>query len=292
MHNVFISYSHKDKQWLERLQRTLKPFLRNNPISVWDDTKIHAGEQWKEEIEKELNKADIAVMLVSQNFLASDFVTGQEIPQLLKAAKSRGMKIIWVPISYCMFGETELPAYQATHDPQEPLESMTKWKQEKALVEIGEQIKKALLTRIAEPKVRIRPAKDFYFKKVLRVLTIIVLTGITALAGIWIIPQMLTQDVQPQETIKPLLYVKILADNIYVPYNGTTTIRWSSINATSCLGYGGTNGWDGSRGLSGSFATGNLTNTATYYISCSNAVGYASDSVTVTVGALNPFPTK
>ncbi len=294
MPNVFISYCHQDKEWLERLQKTLKPLLRNNLISAWDDTKIHVGAKWKEEIEKELNKADIAVMLVSQNFLASEFVTAQEIPQLLKAAESRGLKIIWVPISYCMFDETELTDYQATHDPQNPLESMEKWQQDKALFEICNQIKMALRTeqppRIVVPEVGLLPgqSKEFSWKNVLLVLTIIVLASMTVFVVVWIIHKMSIQD----EGVKPS--VKIFADNAYVPYNGVTTIRWSSSNAISCSSYGGSNGWTGSRALSGSFSTGNLTHTATYNIICSNTTGSASDAVTVTVGAqvLNPSPTE
>jgi hypothetical protein len=49
---VFISYSHKDKEWLEKLTTMLKPLVRNQTINVWDDTKIKAGSQWKDEINK------------------------------------------------------------------------------------------------------------------------------------------------------------------------------------------------------------------------------------------------
>ena len=43
---VFISYSHKDKTWLGRLQTMLEPLVRKDSIAVWDDTKIKAGAQW------------------------------------------------------------------------------------------------------------------------------------------------------------------------------------------------------------------------------------------------------
>ena len=79
--------------------------------------------------------------------------------------------------------------------------------------------------------------------------------------------------------------VNLTADSSSVSYNGTTTVRWTSQNATSCVASSGVNGWSGSKATSGNFYTGNLTNTTTYNITCSNSAGSASDSVTVSVGS-------
>jgi internalin A len=51
---VLISYSHKDREWLSKLQTMLKPMVRNKLISVWDDTKISAGNEWRDEIKERL----------------------------------------------------------------------------------------------------------------------------------------------------------------------------------------------------------------------------------------------
>ena len=142
--DVFISYSHDDKEWLDRLQKTLKPLLRNKTISCWDDTKICVGAKWKDDIEKALSEAKAAVLLVSQNFLASDFITSEEVPELLKSARTKGLTIIWVPISDCLWKETEIANYQAAYSPESPLDSLEKWQVNKALVQICNEIKEAL----------------------------------------------------------------------------------------------------------------------------------------------------
>src|SRR3989344_3467514 len=78
--------------------------------------------------------------------------------------------------------------------------------------------------------------------------------------------------------------VSLTADNINLTYNGNTILRWSSNNATSCNANNGTNGWAGNKSTSGNFYTGNLPNTTTYSITCSNSGGQQTyDSVTINV---------
>lgn len=71
---VFISYSHADKEWLERLRRHLKPLDREGRLECWDDTHIRPGDDWKQEIQNALDTAQVAVLLISADFFASDFI--------------------------------------------------------------------------------------------------------------------------------------------------------------------------------------------------------------------------
>lgn len=141
---VFVSHSHKDKRWLEKLHEHLKPYVRKGHLTIWDDTKIGGGANWRDEIDKALASAKVAVLLVSPNFLASDFIATSEIPALLRAAEQDGMNLLWIPLSASAYTATEIEKYQAAVNPRTPLDSMTPAERNRVLVKIGEQIRLAL----------------------------------------------------------------------------------------------------------------------------------------------------
>ena len=83
---VFVSYSHADQRWLERLKVHLTPLHKQPEIDVWEDTRIKVGSKWRKEIQDAVNRANVAVLIISADFLASDFIRTNELPPLLKAA--------------------------------------------------------------------------------------------------------------------------------------------------------------------------------------------------------------
>lgn len=137
---LFISYSHHDKYWFEKLLVHLKPFERNNKIQVWHDKKIRVGEKWREAIEKALQSAKVAVLLVSPSFLFSDFIAEHELPVLLERAKKDGLVIFWIAVSASAYTETEIKDYQAAHNPKEPLDTLDAATLNRQLVKICQQI--------------------------------------------------------------------------------------------------------------------------------------------------------
>src|SRR5215213_7561104 len=140
---IFISYSHNDERWLHRLQVHLAPLVRRRAIEVWSDKRIEPGVPWRADISKALERAEIAILLVSPEFLASEFIAQNELPRLLTRARREGIRILWLAISHSMYTDTPIAEYQALNDPKRPLRSLRSVDADKVLVRACETLRNA-----------------------------------------------------------------------------------------------------------------------------------------------------
>ena len=141
---IFVSYSHKNREWLERLQTMMNPFMRKDELELWDDTRLQPGQKWLDEIQAALGSCKVAVLLVSKEFLASDFIYREELPVILQAAESGAVKLLWVYVSPALYEETRIKDYQAAYDPARPLAALSAVEQDDALKRIAMGIKAAV----------------------------------------------------------------------------------------------------------------------------------------------------
>jgi len=141
---IFISYSHKDEKWLNTISTFLRPYTRGEKITIWSDQQIEAGANWDEEIKSNLKSSRVAILLVSANFLASDYIMEKEVPFLLKRQKNGELIIYWIAISHSAYKTTELANIQSANNPLKPLDELTKTERDKVLVEITEKIANAM----------------------------------------------------------------------------------------------------------------------------------------------------
>src|SRR5262245_33064610 len=102
---VFISYSHKDEKEKNRLLAHLGVLQRVDLIGLWSDDRISAGADWKQEISQAMAQAKVAILLISTNFLTSDFILDEEVPTLLQRRKSEGLTIFPVIAKACAWQE-------------------------------------------------------------------------------------------------------------------------------------------------------------------------------------------
>lgn len=141
---VFISYSHKDTRYLQRLQTHLAHYERLGRIEVWNDTKLSQGALWYEEIKKAAAQTKVAIILVSADYLASRFIVEKELPPLFQAARTEEAIIIPVILSACAFGASQLAPFQAVNDPKTPLSGMTWDETEKIWATVARVVSEAV----------------------------------------------------------------------------------------------------------------------------------------------------
>lgn len=139
---VFISYSHKDRAWLERLKVFLRPLERQGLIDRWDDTRLVAGDDWRREIRNAMSTARVVILLVSADFLASDFIDKEELPPLLEQAEAQGARIIPVVVSTCLLDGPNAPLarFQAINAPSNPLDGLTRAERNRIWTRLTEQV--------------------------------------------------------------------------------------------------------------------------------------------------------
>jgi len=141
--SFFISYSHVDEEWFTLIKKFLYVLEEQGVIEFWDDTKIQPGSDWKAEIQKALESAKAAVLLISQDFLISDFIKKFELPKLLKDAENKGKKIFWIPVrpSTVMRSHKEIAKFQSLlKDPNKSLNQLSKSECEAVLVQVSAKL--------------------------------------------------------------------------------------------------------------------------------------------------------
>lgn len=92
--SVFISYSHKDESEKNKLLSHLGVLGKADLAEVWSDDRIGTGADWQRDIEQAMAGAKVAILLVSDNFLNSDFILRAEVPALLRRRASDGLVIL------------------------------------------------------------------------------------------------------------------------------------------------------------------------------------------------------
>ena len=140
---VFISYSHDDEDWLEKLKMALQPIVRQG-LDLWDDQRIGVGQERQKELSAAIERTRVAVLLVSHDYLGSDTTFEDQLLPLLKRTESTGLTILWIPVGPSSFHETPIKNCQAAWNPKKPLKSLSPSELDEALVKISTHIKNAV----------------------------------------------------------------------------------------------------------------------------------------------------
>lgn len=124
---VFISYSHKDEKFKDELVTMLAALQRRGVIDTWQDRRIEAGDEWNTSIQDALNDCDLALLLVSADYLASRFIQEEEQPKLLQRRREMSLRVIPIVVRGCTWqGEPVLKDLQALPADGKPVITFSK----------------------------------------------------------------------------------------------------------------------------------------------------------------------
>src|SRR6266536_5922715 len=143
--HVFCSYAHKDQELLQQLKMYLRPLEREQLITVWNDTDITPGTTWEEEIMTNLNSAHIILLLISAEFINSDYCYSKEMTYALKRHHARQARVVPIILRPCNWQMTPLRELQALPKNAIPVVSSARGNfREEAFVEIAEGIRQLI----------------------------------------------------------------------------------------------------------------------------------------------------
>ena len=142
MSSIFISYSHADTEQEAELLKFLQPLERKGLIQYWDDMKIKPGDDWKQEIDQALAATRTAVLLVTQDFLNSKFITEQELPYLLTKHQNKEVTLlpVFLDVSNVGLAQSELAAIQGYGSPTQPLSKLKRQQRLEKFKELSERL--------------------------------------------------------------------------------------------------------------------------------------------------------
>ncbi len=150
---IFISYARKDEPFKDDLVKMLAGLKRRGVIDTWDDRLIEPGEEWFPAIKNSLNECDLALLLVSADFIASGFIYKEELPVFLNRRQQEGMTILPIIVRDCLWqSEPLLKDLQALPRDGKALITFPKARgaRDRAWMEIAQAIEKLAQAKLTQ----------------------------------------------------------------------------------------------------------------------------------------------
>lgn len=136
---IFYCYAHEDRMLRDELEKHLSPLKRLGRITEWHDRAIQAGMEWEREIATYLNSADIILLLVSPDFIHSDYSYGVEMQQALQRHERREAYVIPIILRPVDWDETPISKLQVLPPDRTPI---TRWlDRDQAFLEVAKGIR-------------------------------------------------------------------------------------------------------------------------------------------------------
>ena len=154
---LFCSYSHRDEEHRKTLDSHLSALKRQGFVRVWHDQLIGPGEEWNQVIDEKIEEAGIILLLISADFLASEYCYGKELQRAIERHDSRQAKIVPVIVRPVDWQQTPFAKLKAL--PKDG-QAVTLWKnQDEAWSQVAKEIRLAIL-KMYKTKGAVRTAQS------------------------------------------------------------------------------------------------------------------------------------
>lgn len=124
---IFISYSHLDEEYRSDLDKHLSGLKRRGLVSIWHDRRIGPGREWAGEIDDNLNAANIILLLISKNFMSSDYCYDIEMKRAMQRHNDDEAIVIPVVLKTCDWRDAPFSKLQAWPKDSKPI---NRWEDE------------------------------------------------------------------------------------------------------------------------------------------------------------------
>ncbi len=139
---IFYSYAHEDEALRDELEKHLSNLERQGHIVLWHDRKIDAGKEWAHEIAANIQEAQIILLLISPDFMASQFCNESEVPLAMERHETEGVRVIPVILRPVDWQDTLFHKLQALPTNSKPI---TKWPdRDEAFLDVAKGIRKVV----------------------------------------------------------------------------------------------------------------------------------------------------
>lgn len=141
---IFISYAHRDETRKNDLIEYLAPLKREGLISIWDDRAIDAGQEWKKEIDQQLQSARVILLLISHRFINSDFCHNVEMTKAMERNESGEATVIPIILSNCDWSGASFAKLQMLPKDAVPVNDKSWHNPEDAFTEVAKGIRRVV----------------------------------------------------------------------------------------------------------------------------------------------------
>jgi hypothetical protein len=150
---IFCCYAREDQQLLRELKKHLKLWEQRQLISLWADTNISPGMNWQKEISRYLDSAHIILLLVSANFLASDYCYSTEMIHAMERYERGEARVIPIILSSCVWEDAPFGELQALPTDAKPITSSEWHTLDEALTDVVRGLREVITTVAAKSRI-------------------------------------------------------------------------------------------------------------------------------------------